>query len=51
MNTSGRAEDLPPNPSGIRKLLLDEEAQGASPESLALVAAAIRAPTWSSPAP
>jgi hypothetical protein len=42
VNTSGRAEDLPPNPSGIRKLLRDEEAQGASPETLARMAAAIR---------
>jgi hypothetical protein len=42
VNTSGRAEDLPPNPSGIRKLLLEEEAQGASPETLARMAAAIR---------
>jgi hypothetical protein len=42
VNTSGRAEDFPPNPSGIRKLLLEEEAQGASPEILARMAAAIR---------
>jgi hypothetical protein len=42
VNTSGRAEDLPPNPSGIRKLLLEEEAKGASPETLARIAAAIR---------
>jgi hypothetical protein len=40
--TSARAEDLPERASGIRKLLLDEEAQGASPEILALMAAAIR---------
>jgi hypothetical protein len=40
--TSARAEDLPERPSGIRKLLLDEEAQGASPEILARMAAAIR---------
>jgi hypothetical protein len=40
--TSSRAEDLPERPSGIRILLLDEEAQGASPEILARMAAAIR---------
>jgi sugar/nucleoside kinase (ribokinase family) len=33
---------LPANPSGIRKLLLEEEAQGASSEILARMAAAIR---------
>jgi hypothetical protein len=42
VNTSGRAEDLPANPTGIRKLLLEDEAQGASPEILARMAAAIR---------
>ncbi len=42
VNTTGRAEDLPPNPSGIRNLLLEEEAQGASAEILARMAAAIR---------
>ena len=42
VNTSGRAEDLPAKPSGIRKLLLEEEAQGASPEFLARMAVAIR---------
>jgi hypothetical protein len=33
---------LPANPSGILKLLLEEEAEGASPEILARMAAAIR---------
>ena len=42
VNTSGRAEDLPASPTGIRKLLLEEEAEGISPEILARMAAVIR---------
>jgi hypothetical protein len=40
--TSGRAEDLPERPSGIRRVLVEDEVQGADPETLARMAAAIR---------
>jgi hypothetical protein len=42
VGTSGRADDLPENPSGIRRLLVEDEIPGASPETLARMAAAIR---------
>ncbi len=42
VKTSGRADDLPSDASGIRKLLLEDETKAASPETLALMAAAIR---------
>jgi hypothetical protein len=40
--TSGRAEDLPQRPSGIRRVLVADEVQGADPETLARMADAIR---------
>ncbi len=41
--TSSRASDLPEDVSGIRKLLMQDEAFGTSPETIARMVAAIRA--------
>jgi hypothetical protein len=42
VNTSGKASDLPERLSGMRRLLSDDEAQAASPEIMAQMAATIR---------